>query len=264
MNFWMLMIKKEDYIFAVVNLLVRIKSSFQLKKQNLLRKMRQKSPVGIGRDTFIILNGPSIKNQDLSTLMGKSCIFVNRGFMHPLYKELEPEFHVIVDPKMLNGEWPVSWLDEIVEMVPNVTFVMPASWYFVDKFRPYIDKGISFYWLPDPAPCTVLGVAGSCFEFAIEQKFETIHFTGFDGNGLAFELINSASHFYGVNEDDLKKTTKNYVQDLFMFSRHLRDLNKFAERCKKKGINIINLTDGGLLDMFPRKKITEIRDRTVD
>jgi hypothetical protein len=252
------MIKKDDWICSIVNNIISVKNMFNFKQQILLNQMRKREKVGVNRDVFIILNGPSLKQQNLSVLKEKSLMFVNRGFKHPLYRELQPEFHVFVDPKMLKGEWSVTWLDEIVEMVPNITFILPVSWAFVDKFQAYIKKGYSFYWISANNPCTCLGVSGSCFQFAIQQQFRRIYFTGFEANGIAQELIQSSSHFYGTNDENLKKTTKDYEIDLFMHSRHFHDLNKFAAKCKKKKISIINLTEGGVLDMFPRKNMKSI------
>lgn len=258
MGFWQGMILKDDFICAAVNSIARLKSLLSLREQRLLNKMARIEAIGEGRDVYIILNGPSLREQDLSVLKGKSVLFVNRGFKHELYIDLQPEFHVFIDPKMLSGEWPVTWIDEILEMSPNTVIAMPVAWAFVDKFQPYIKKGVRFYWMPASEPCTCLGVAGACFNFAIKQHFKQIYFTGFDANGLAFEMVNSTSHFYGVNEENGLKTTKDYVTDLFMFSRHLHDLNRLAIRCKTKNISIINLTKGGLLDMFPREDLANI------
>lgn len=258
MNFWNLMVRKDDWICTSVNFLSSLFYKLRLKEQKLLYASRSQTPKGIERDIFIILNGPSLKEQDLSILKDKSLLFVNRGFNHTLYKDLKPEFHAFIDPKMITGEWPVTWIDDILLMVPDITFLMPVSWAFNDKLAPYIKKGLSVYWLEPDGKCTCLGVSGSCFNFAISQKYKNIYFTGFDANGIAFELTKSSSHFYGVNSENLKKTSKDYVIDLFMHSRHLHDLNRFAERCRKKKISIINLTEGGLLDMFPRKHISEI------
>lgn len=259
MGFWDLMIRKDDLVCSLFNKVVFIKNRLNLKERKLIRRTQAASPAGIGRNTFIILNGPSLKKQELSVLKGKSVMFVNRGFKHPLYRELQPEYHVFVDNKLLTGEWPINWLDEIVQMVPDIIFVMPVSWAFKDIIKPYVQRGFSFYWLETNEPLTCLGVSGSCFDFAIKQKFDNIYFTGFDANGIAFELVKESSHFYGVNEDNLKKSTKNYAIDLYMHSRHLNDLNRFATQCKKNKVSIINLTDGGLLDMFPRLELSHIK-----
>lgn len=179
-------------------------------------------------------------------------MFVNRGFMHPLYAKIKPKYHVFVDRKMLSGEWSTEWLDDIVKMNPNVIFLMPVSWADKDRFKPYISKGYNFYWLPFNTPASCLGVSGYCFDFAISNNIKQIYFLGFDATGLANEVLKGASHFYGTNAENNAKTTINYIQDFYMFSRHLLDLHKMAKKAKKHGINIYNATKGGLLDMFPR------------
>lgn len=259
MNFWDLMIRKDDWICSFVNNAYNFSRKFYFKEQRLLREVAKLKFDGLKDELFVVLNSPSVQKQDLSVLRGKSVMFVNRGFHHPLYKLIQPQFHTFVDPKMLSGEWPITWLDEILELSPKVTFIMPVAWAFVEKFQPYIARGVSFYWLPEEGKCNCLGVAGQCFQFAIGQEVSTIYFTGFEASGIAYELIKESSHFYGVNEENLTKTSKNYVVDLFMHSRHLHDLNRFAMQCTQRGISLINLTEGGLLDMFPRKRLEEIQ-----
>jgi hypothetical protein len=259
MDFWNLMVKKDDLIIDLINKVWAFKSKFNFKERKLIQKMKHKRPLGIDRSSYIILNGPSIKKQDLSILKGKSIMFVNKGFKHELFKSLNPEFYVMVDSKLMTGEWPITWLDEILEMAPNITFVMPVSWAFEDKIKPYIEKGVNFHWLETLEPLKCLGVSGSCFNFAISQGFKDIYFTGFDANGLGYELIKENSHFFGVNEDNLKKTSKNYIIDLYMHSRHLHELHRFKWVCDKKKISIVNLTEGGLLDMFPRLDFDKIK-----
>ncbi|MBX2977530.1 MAG: hypothetical protein KF721_15495 [Ignavibacteriaceae bacterium] len=252
------MIKKDDIICSIINSTFRLIHKLNIKEQNLLRKMADRKFDVTDNEIFIVLNSPSLQKQDLSVLQGKTLMFVNRGFHHPLYKELQPKFHTFIDPKMLNGKWPVTWLDEILELSPNVTFIMPVTWASKKQFWPYIERGVSFYWMPIQTVCDCLGVAGECFQFAIKQNIPTIYFTGFEASGIAYELIKTTSHFYGTNEENLKKSTKDQVIDLLMHSRHLHDLNRFAEMSKAKGISLINLTEGGLLDMFPRMNLKEI------
>lgn len=259
MNFWELMIVKDDLIIKFLNKIVTLKNKFNIREQQLLKNNNSKSFLGIGKNLFIILNAPSLSNQNLEVLTGKTLMFVNRGFKHPLYEKLKPQFHLFVDNKLITGVWEISWLDEIVNLSPEVTFVMPVEWAFMPLLQPYIKKGYNFHWLKSGDKLTCLGASGSCFNFAINQKFNNIYFTGFDANGIGHELVKSSNtHFYGVSDDNNLKSTDNYVIDLYMHSRHLRDLSIFAKYCKKKNINIFNLTDGGLLDMFPRRNFNDI------
>lgn len=254
-NFWPKMVRKDDYIIDFINFAYGVKSLLNLKENALLKdsekKFRNKHK---GEDVFIVLNGPSIIEQDLSVLKGKKSMFVNRGFKHPLFPEIKPAYHVIIDPKFRTGEWPLTWIDEIVSMVPDITFVMPVQWAFDKKFIPYIEKGISIMWIGMRKPLLNLGVAGNCFESSIILGFENIYFTGFDGNGLAHELVKTGNtHFYGSNEENNTKDSSDYVRDLYMNSRHFNDLIKFAAKAKKNGHKIYNISHGGIINMFERK-----------
>lgn len=176
--------------------------------------------------------------------------------MHPLYKMLQPKYHIFVDNKMLKGIWPVSWLDEIWSLSSNTKIILPIEWMNNPLFSTYKNK---IYWLTQKLPFYNLGVSGSCFAFAIQHQFENIYFTGFDANGIGYEMIKSAdSHFYGNDKELEGKSTKQFAIDLLMHSRHLHDLNRLAIYCQKRNIKIINLTNGGLLDMFPRERILPI------
>lgn len=252
-GFWPLMIKKDNYLISFLNFFYNLICSFNIKEQKTLKKMNCYRNKSKGEDVFIVLNGPSIKNQDFNLLVGSNVICANRGFKHPLYRQIAPKYHVFIDPKMLNGEWDVNWLDEILEMVPDIIFVMPVSWARSAKFQSYIKKGVSFLWISDKDKLDCLGVSGACFKVSVFLGYKNIYFTGFDGTGLACELINQGeSHFYGVNEENLTKTTSDHIRDLYMFSRHLNDLKKYSEKCRKKNINIYNITNGGIINMFNR------------
>lgn len=256
MGFWDLMIKKDDWIISTIETVRDLKNRFNPTLIKVYRSMRSIPPMGKGRDLYILLNAPSLKTQNISVLKGKDTMFVNRGFMHPLFKDLQPKYHVFVDSKMLKGIWPVSWIDEIVYLSPNITIILPLAWYGNPIFKSYIDKGTKIFWSKNILPFNNLGVSGECFSFGIEQQYDKIYFAGFDATGIGHEMIKSAdSHFYGNDKELEGKSTKQFAIDLLMHSRHLHDLNRLADYCKKRNIRMINITNGGLLDMFPRENI---------
>ncbi len=244
---------------TIINIAFKTKHILAVNKPSLLslrRKMNSFPLEGIGKDLYIILNGPSLKSQDLHKLKGKTLMFVNRGFLHPLYKELQPQYHVFVDTKLISGVWPVEWLEQIWELSPQTKIVLPIEWHNNPKFSRFREDE-RIYWIDWEIPFYGIGVSASCFSFAIKQKFEIIYFTGFDANGLAYDMIKSSesSHFYGADEELKNMTCEQFVLALYSHSIHLRSLIKFSRYCEKKGIKIINLSNGGLLDMFPRKQL---------
>ena len=260
MGFWSLMIKKDDWILSFVENVRSFKNGLNGTLRSVKKKMCNLPAEGVGKDLYILLNAPSLNTQDLSVLVGKNTMFVNRGFMHPLYEKLQPKYHVFIDTKMLKGVWPVSWLEEIWRKSPNTKILLPIEWHLNPLFADYRDNE-KIYWLNWNLPFYNLGVSGACFSFAIQQKFEHIYFAGFDATGIGHEMVKTAnSHFYGNDRELEGKSTQQFVIDLYMHSRHLHDLNRLADYCKSRNIQIINITNGGLLDMFPRKELLPLLD----
>lgn len=237
-------------------------SNFKNRKSKLQKQVEAKMDLfpreGIGEDLFIILNGPSLKTQDLSILKGKNLMFVNKGYRHPLYRELQPKYHVIVDPKLINGVWDIKWVDEILEMCPNIRIIFPINWYFEPIMKRFQNDN-RIYWQYKELPFYVNGVSNNCFSYAIFQGFENIFFTGFDANGCAFEMIkqSEAGHFYGGDPELSNMTTMRHAQALFTTCLQLNDLNNLAKYCVNNNKHIYNLTNGGLLDMFPRRDFSD-------
>lgn len=234
--------------------LSRLKQSTKYRWSDIYKKMKSLPHEGKGQDLFIILNGPSLKKQDLSTLKGKNLMFVNRGFMHPLYKELQPKYHVFVDGKLANGVWDINWIDQIFEACPNIKIIFPIIWYNHPTFARFKEDN-RIYWQCWSLPFYINGVSNSCFSFAIEQEFNNIFFTGFDGNGFAYDMIkqSGASHFYGADPELLGMTSKQHVQAMYTTLLQIEDLRGTTNYCINRGINIFNLTDGGICDMFIRR-----------
>ena len=113
MGFWDLMVKKDDIIVSFVEGVRNIKNCMDGSVRAIRRKMNDRPLEGPGKELYILLNAPSLKTQDISVLKGKNTMFVNRGFMHPLYKELQPKYHVFIDIQMLKGVWPISSIHDI-------------------------------------------------------------------------------------------------------------------------------------------------------
>lgn len=267
-NFWDFKIASDDYIYEVANFIYRIK---QLKLKKILRRNKELKNIHKSKRTFIILNGPSLNNQDIRKLKGEVLFFVNRGYKHPDYEYLSPTYHVIVDGKLNTGEWSFDMIDEIFKKNPNVKLMLNAKWYNLNKFSKFRNNP-NIYWIDTDLIFTRFfsrdidltklnpgrAVFGACFSVALYSGSRDIMFLGLDGNGLAHEILKSSSHFYGLNEDNNSKTCKDYIKDLYMMSNGLKSFFAISNYCDKKGVTITNLTDGGLLDMFERKNLKDV------
>lgn len=254
---WRFMFWKDDLILATLSSLMSLKSYLSPSLVSLRMKMKNLPKEGVGRNIYIILNGPSLKKQDISVLKGKDVMFVNRGFLHKDYEILQPKYHIFEDTKMLNGIWPTDWFDEIWKKSPQTKIVLPYAWYAKPRFEPYRNNE-KVYWLPWYVPFHSLGVAGSCFSLAILQKYSKAFFTGFDANAPAFEMLQmSESHFYGEDSELKGRNSLQFALSLYMHGRHLRDWYRMGDYVKKTDTQFFNMTEGGMIDSFPRISLLE-------
>lgn len=252
MGYYQLLMKINDIAVGCINNLFEVKSFFNPKLWKARYRMHFVPKMGYGRSIYIVLNGPSLKKQDLTKLKGKIVMFVNRGWMHEAYEIIQPAYHVFIDSKLRDGIWDIKWFDEIWTKSPKTKIILPISWYNHPRFKNY-KKDTRIYWLFWNLPFHNLAVSGACLSFAVYNGFKNIYITGNDQNAIAHEMLNhSETHFYGDDPELRDKKSDQLAIDLYANSRHFHDLNRFASYCKKHGINCYNLTNGGLVDSFER------------
>ena len=99
-----------------------------------------------GHRAFVIGTGTSVTQQNIRNLRDEITFFVNRGFLHDDYAYIKPDYHIFIDPKLASGEWPLTFLDEIAELNPNVTFLLRADWIDLPEFQEY-SKKYRIYWV---------------------------------------------------------------------------------------------------------------------
>lgn len=260
-NFWQWMVYKDDLFLNVVNCInaARRLWGFRYRKWGRIGEKILAEDKGKSSEVIIVLNGPSIKEQPLERLKGKTVIFANQGFRLQQYREIKPKYHVFIDTKMVKGVWDIKWLDEIHEMVPDITFVMPASWAVLPILKPYIDKGYRIAWMNSRGGgMRGFGVAQACFGLAMAIGCKRIYVTGFEDTGFASSLVSDSSHFYGRDSDELNKPPELLMQGYYMNARHVRELIRFSHIVRKRGVEVINLTRGGVVTEFPRMRFEDV------
>ncbi len=275
-NFWEFKQRLDDYFFETAN--IAMKLVFFVKslsgKYEYLKKNSELKDLYIGKRGFLVANGPSINNQNLRPLKDEITFFVNRSFLHKDYEYIKPTFHIIVDNKLATGEWDINFLDKVIEKNPEVILILNYQWFYLEKFQPYInDNKFKIYWVNmnlfttpfhkhrkiDLTKLTYgAAVTGVAKMSMIYMGFKDIYFLGKDGNGLCYELIGGDSHFYGTNSENATKSVKDIYGDLFMMSLSLKNWTYFNEYAKQIGVNIYNCTEGGIFNMFERKRLEDV------
>jgi len=263
-DIWRWLLYKEDFILSALEVLSSARHFYGLttmcwrRKGNAIIAKHRKDTVG--KDVVIVLNGPSINQQPLERLRGRDLVFVNQGFRHPAYRELQPKYHVIIDTKLINGVWDVKWLDEIHEMVPGITFVLPATWARLPLLRPYVANDYSIIWIGGCiGGLRGIGVSGECFNLVRKLGYERIYFTGFEATSFPAGLLRMASHFYGNDSDEESGRTGDIIdKGYYMNARQYHELVLLARKFEREHVDVCNLTEGGILEMFPRKKFEDV------
>ena len=271
-DIWRWLLYKEDTILSMLEVLASARHLYGLTTMRWRRKgdaiIAEHRKDTVGKDVVIVLNGPSINRQPLERLKGHDLVFVNQGFRHPAYKDLQPKYHVIIDSKLIHGIWDVKWLDEIHQMVPGITFVLPASWARLPLLNPYIEKGYPIIWTGGCiGGLRGIGVSGECFNLVRKLGYARIYFTGFEATSFPSGLLRMASHFYGNDADpfygnDANGKSRNLDDVIdkayYMNARQYHELVLMARKFEREHVDVCNLTEGGILEMFPRKKFEDV------
>lgn len=276
MSFYKLVSLIEDVVCLLGNraLLIKEDCARLLGLRKHLRKNVELKNRHLGERGFLVANGPSVATQDLAPLENEVTFFVNFGFKHPDYRKIKPTYHIIVDEKLINGVWDIKILEEIYSLNPSVIFLLNAKWANSEVLFPYLNNPAYRIYLVDMRlyftrfgsvkkirmdrltyGAAVTGVA----KFGqIYMGFKEFYFLGKDGNGLCYELIKADTHFYGANAEDSEKSPAQIHQSLWTMALSTKHWISFAKDCKRHNIQIINVTNGGIFDMFKRGKFEDL------
>ena len=73
-----------------------------------------------GKRCFIIGNGPSIMEQDLTKLRDEYVFMVNQSMRMPEYQEINPQFHILADPRYYSLDSSIDEDHEVIECIRNL------------------------------------------------------------------------------------------------------------------------------------------------
>ena len=244
---------------------IRGKYSF-LKKNKLLKKIHSHKRI------FLLGNGPSLKDFDLKKLKDEIVIMVNRSFDHPDYEVIKPKYHIFIDPKLKTGEWPLEYLDTVYKKNPGVNLLLNAKWYHLEKFSKYRDKK-NVFWIINNCISLLfdnfnvnlttiynsgVAVVDQGLSLAIYSGCKKIYILGVELNGIAYLMTGQDSHFSGKDPDYRNHNCWKYSRSMDSSSRGIRQLYRFNDLCKKRNIELINLSKRGLLDFIPKENFNDL------
>jgi hypothetical protein len=238
---------------------------------------------------FVIGNGPSLRKQDLRQLRGEVVFVCNFFNLHPEYQEISPRYYCFADPNSFfpgtfNEHLEIdrsSWFADICAKGPEAEFLVPVT------AMPAIERnnwfaGRCIWYIAHRTPSRLLGFAESdlrrpiawgmgtiaaiAIPAAIYMGFSKIYLLGCDCNWWVENLANEDfdaeyKHFYERIPFSPRETTlrdfglERVFQDI---ANHFKSLRLLGEHALSMGVNIINATEGGILDVFPRDKLHNV------
>lgn len=233
---------------------------------NYIRKLKNTMT---GKRCFIIGNGPSLEPEDLELLKCEKCFAFNRIFDIYNYTKWRPTYYMCTDRAIIKNTLP----HEIEKCIGSeIVFIYDKEIVEKNRSKMNIHQIILHGKTPVKREKLVLreikedvsrcfspcqSVTITAFELAFFMGFSEIYLLGLD-------------HFFGVEVD--MKGNKIINQDVQPHFKETKDKkiynsNKEAltlsyEKCKefgeKHGVRIVNVTRGGMLEVFSRRSLEEI------
>ena len=230
-----------------------------------------------GRRGFIVGNGPSLNSQDLSALNGEVTFAMNGFVNHPLIASFQPSYYCIADPAYFDGSAPsTKFLDRIVAQVKTSQLVIPctAAEELIGRRRVPADRAtlVAFCGnltnsrlkridLTRPIP-NVNNCAELALLVALYVGCSPIYLLGMDHDWLAHR--GRDTHFYPgqtlpnhtyAHGEFWRKPYGLIMENALKLWRGYENLQRYAAQ---RGIQIINCTEGGFLDVFQRARLADV------
>lgn len=255
--------------------------------KDILKKNADLAQTKTGKTCFVIGNGPSIKDQDLTRLVNQETFTMNSFWRHPQYKIIQPKYYIAVDaPRILElprpklffeDDMPTS--DPIISQVSETKLIFSAiakksienNGLFKQNPKYYIlqqglmDESLSFNL--DPTKAMPYPKSSHLFAMilALYMGFEKIYLLGCEHNFLDHPVstsISSFKHFYDEPHGDIPERFKtgSYENSMASCLRLFRNYRFFKEKIAKShpNVRIFNATPNSFLDVFPVVDFDEV------
>lgn len=261
--------KRDDLMFRMDELackMLNIKKSISLMshgKNELLKRNALLEEKGDETICFVLGNGPSLKNIDLKLIENYPCMTVN--FFHKGAGDFSSSYHLMIDGLFAETYW--DYTKELVKQHKDTKFIVRSTTY--QKFqREGLDTERLFAIMADYLPekdslrydmkkpmTGSLNVVPVAIECAMSMGFQKIYLLGCDFNTYA---IAKDSHFYDQASGKIFEQ-KGYLAGDLVRSALVHKQHYLLEKLSREaGIEIVNLTEGSLIDAYRRDRLENI------
>jgi hypothetical protein len=244
----------------------------------LKRNARFKSIYSEDDRCFVVGNGPSLENQDLSPLAEEHVFVMNWFYQHKQFREISPEYYTFISPFAFTdyksydnygmySKFSDLWrgLDEALAKTKRRTnlFLLLNQMKFVSE-KNLFKRADVYYLLPFltikhgirkidlTGPTYGTGTAPFSMLLAYYMGFRNIFLIGCDCSWAADRSYEK--HFYSAKFYP-EFRYEQVLKDTLELFKCYRTIGNFLI---SKGCKVYDATEGGFLDVFPKVKYEEL------
>lgn len=262
-------------------------------KYHLIKNNKKFKNIHNGSRCFILGNGPSLKEQDLSLLADEYVFTVNQIMRHPDFPKLKTNYHFWADPMFFKIDESKAEDLELLEVMKSVNTGSnkPECFFPIDQkefvtthgindsinvnyfysthiFHDNFDKDIN-YTRNTPGFGTVVQWA---ITMAVYMGFKDIYLLGCDNTGIivtinsALQQNSSSDYAYKVTENEKKRIKSllnvNSLEDYCnSYINTLSGYRKLFRYCQKRHIKLVNCSATTVIDSIPKEKFENVMSR---
>jgi FkbM family methyltransferase len=226
------------------------------------------------RRCFVIGNGPSLNDTDLSLLAGEVTFAVNGFFLKARELTWSPTFYVVEDHLVAEDRADdINAIDDSIKLFPaNLAYCLSEddrTTFFDHRPRISYPRGFDFSMDADRRTYAGCTVAFTCLQLAAFLGFQEIYLIGVDADyAIPDDALRSSA--YGVQILDMKSDDPNHFDPDYFgkgYRWHDPQVDKMLEAygeakvvAEQHGIRILNAGIGGKLEVFPRVEYQSVFD----
>lgn len=255
-------------MYAAYNTMSRVHFNFS-KYKRIVSVNNKFSDIHRGERCFIVGTGPSLKHINPELLKDEVVFGVNLLYKGDFLNNITPKYYCLYDQVFHTTHLDLT--KYIIELFPETTFFLRTKAYNnVNEFLRVKNENVYYqhcnlFQYGDFIDCNLatcmtapFNVLLGCIQTAIYMGFSEIYLLGSDFNSFATLQL---EHYYD-KEGGIERTISLGFELKYysMVAYHHYALQKYAE---SKGIKIVNLTPGSLLDAYPRESFEHVASKKI-
>lgn len=276
-------------VYRAINFKLRRFILFKNNKEikEILAQNKKYKNAYSGKRCFVLGNGPSLKNIDLSILSDEYTFTVNQIARRKDFPSLHTNFHFWADPQFFNISSDKPEDIELLEVMKGVStkdnhpkVFFPYDFFgFTKKFD--LDKCMdcNYFAVSDINKDSLLidfsslisdfhTVVQYCIILAIYMGFSEIYLYGCENTSIISNIHaaldeDTQEYGYQISENEQKRM-KNAHKNVSMtlcaqsFYRTLVDYERINRYCKSNNVKIVNCTPKSVIDSIPKMSLESV------